>query len=129
MSRRFSNRVKGLADEKRVKRLLARADAVGRRSARQHGIVLGTEGIAALRTAIAKDQGNDKIKLIGRLSASTLIFQIDFHERVLAAIYDERSRSICSFQRMDAPLVKNSSRLMDDDQLSVLMNSRYIANN
>jgi len=68
MARAVDNRRYGKHQDKRVSRLQSRADLIGRRSARQLGIVLSPAMIAALRVALSRHPLPDHIRPIEPVS-------------------------------------------------------------
>ncbi|NIJ31488.1 hypothetical protein FHT00_003468 [Sphingomonas insulae] len=92
-----------LRSEQRADRLQLRADQLGRRSARQLGVVISLARMAELRTIIAASELPDTIRKVGKVGLSADAYEIKFDVEMLVAVYDRRGQSIAMFLLPDAP--------------------------
>jgi hypothetical protein len=102
MTRSYSNHGLAVRQERRADRLQLRADQLGRRSARDHGVILSLTRMAELRRVIASGILPDTICKVGKVGRSADAYVIDFTGRKLVAIYDRRAQSIAAFLASDA---------------------------
>jgi hypothetical protein len=102
VSRKHNHRGKVLRSEYRADRLRLRADQLGRRSARQLGVVISLAKMAELRTIIAASEPPDTIRKVGKVGLSADAYEIDFDVGILVAVYDRRGQSIAMFFLPDA---------------------------
>lgn len=103
MSRKHNHRGQVLRSEQRADRLQLRADQLGRRSARQLGVVISLARMAELRTIIAASELPDTIRKVGKVGLSADAYEIKFDVEMLVAVYDRRGQSIAMFLLPDAP--------------------------
>lgn len=108
MTRSHSNSSQAVRQERRADRLQLRADQLGRRSARGHGVVLSLARMAELRQAIASGTLPETIRKVGRVGQAADAYAIDFSGRELIAIYDRRGQSIAAFLACDAAEITRS---------------------
>lgn len=108
MTRSHSNRSQAVRQEGRAHRLQLRADQLGRRSARGHGVVLSLARMAELRQVIAHGTLPDTIRKVGRVGRTADAYAIDFNGRELIAVYDRRGQSIAAFLTRDAAEIERS---------------------
>ena len=102
MSRKHSHRGRVLRSEHHADRLQLRADQLGRRSARELGIVISLARMAELRANIATSDLPDTIRKVGKVGLSADAYEIDFDVGMLVAVYDRRGQSIAMFLLPDA---------------------------
>lgn len=87
-------------------RLQSRADMIGRRSARQLGIVLSVATIAELRAMLGRSPLPDHIRPIGPVSPFVTAYAVSFGGRVVAILHDQRGAGmVCAFVEMDDPIL------------------------
>jgi hypothetical protein len=91
-----------LRSEHRADRLRLRADQLGRRSARQLGVVVSLARMAELRTIVASSELSNTIRKVGKVGRSADAYEIDFDIGMLVAVYDRRGQSIAMFLLPDA---------------------------
>ena len=103
MSRKHNHRAAALRQERGAGRLQVRADQLGRRSARELGVVISLARMAELRKALAQQPLPAMIRPLGRVGRLAESYAIDFNGRELAAVFDRRGLSIASFLPVDAP--------------------------
>lgn len=96
-----------MGQERRADRLLVRADQLGRRSAREFGIVVSVARMAELRHIIAQGPLPKNVRRVGRVGLSADAYAIDFAGREVVAVYDGRGRSIATFLPIDAPEIRS----------------------
>lgn len=109
MARTVDNRQHGKRQDKRVSRLQSRAELIGRRSARQLGIVLSAAMIAELRAALGRHPLPDHIQQIGPVSPFLTAYAVSFGGRAVAALHDRRGGgTVCAFVELDDPLLSEA---------------------
>lgn len=113
MARTVDNRRYGKHQDKRVSRLQSRADLIGRRSARQLGIVLSPAMIAALRATLGRQPLPDHIRLIGPVSPFLTAYAVSFGGSAVAALHDRRGGgTVCAFVALDDPILRQTSTVL-----------------
>lgn len=79
---------------------------IGRRSARQLGIVLSVATIAELRAVLGRRPLPDHIRQIGPVSRFVTAYAVSFGGRVVATLHDQRGAGmVCAFVKMDDPIL------------------------